>query len=438
MMFLAKVKGLVGRITTNKQLIRNVSWLLGDKILRYSISLVVVVWTARYLGPSNNGVLAYAISFTSLFGALVSFGMGTIAVTDINKNPEKENAILGTALAVMSAGAIITLALQSIIIFQLRPGDSLMHTLVLVIGISYLFRPLHSAVSIYYQAKPEYKPIVVTSNVAFIVTSLLKVLALANSSSLQVLAAISSFEAILLCLLLTVYYQRTTNGFKQWGIDKNIFSNYLRQGLPLFISTLSSDVYMRIDLVMVGDLHSNYEAGIYSIAVTMVQIWYFLPVVVYNSIFPDLIRLEKSNHELFLQKLQKFYNYMGILSYAICIPVALFSGYIISLLFGAAYKDSGLILSILIWGAALVNFGMPRNAYMFSKGYYTLHLKITITGGIMNILLNLLLIPQMGALGATIATLITYFYTNIVSNFFYKQIKENGHMIFKAMLKPAL
>ncbi|MCB0530488.1 MAG: oligosaccharide flippase family protein, partial [Saprospiraceae bacterium] len=78
-MFLAKVKGLVGRITTNKQLIRNVSWLLGDKILRYSISLVVVVWTARYLGPSNNGVLAYAISFTSLFGALVSFGMGTIA-----------------------------------------------------------------------------------------------------------------------------------------------------------------------------------------------------------------------------------------------------------------------------------------------------------------------------------------------------------------------
>lgn len=435
-MFLAKVKGYLSRFSTNEKLVRNLLWLVGDKILRYAISLVVVVWTARYLGPENNGVLSYALAFTSFFGALVSFGMSTIGVTDLSKQPEREHSILGTATAIMSAGVVVSIVLQTILISQIRPGDTLMHTLVLIIGISYLVRPLHSAVSIFYQAKPDYKPIVITSNIAFITVSLLKVVALIYSKDLNTLAAITAFEIVLLCILLTVHYQRTTSGVRLWKVERGLFFEYLKQGFPLFLSGLATDLYMRIDLVMVGDLHSNREAGIYAVAVNMVQIWYFLPVIVYNSVFPDIVRLYGQDIAQFRKKMQKWYNSMALLTYALCLPVTFFAPYIITLLFGEDYRESGYILSMLIWGAAFVNLGVPRNAYIYSYGYYRLQFEINMTSCVLNILLNFLLIPSYGAFGATAATLISYSYASFFSNFVYRRIRENGWMMLKAIYNP--
>lgn len=437
-MFLAKVKGYLSRFSTNEKLVRNLLWLVGDKILRYAISLVVVVWTARYLGPENNGVLSYALAFTSFFGALVSFGMSTIGVTDLSKQPEREHSILGTATAIMSAGVVVSIVLQTILISQIRPGDTLMHTLVLIIGISYLVRPLHSAVSIFYQAKPDYKPIVITSNIAFITVSLLKVVALIYSKDLNTLAAITAFEIVLLCILLTAHYQRSTPGIRLWKVDRSLFFEYLKQGFPLFLSGLATDLYMRIDLVMVGDLHSNREAGIYAVAVNMVQIWYFLPVIVYNATFPGLVRLAGQDSTRFAQKMQKFYNYMALLTYIVCIPVTFFAAFIVKILFGEEYQDAGHVLGLLIWSTAFVNLGTPRNTWMYSHGLYRLQFEITVTSCVINILLNFLLIPPYGAVGATVATLISYSYAAFFSNFIYSKLRENGRMMMRAMISPKM
>lgn len=433
MLLIKKFREVLRRFTTNEKLIRNLLWLTGDKILRYLISLVVVVWTARYLGPANNGILSYALTYTSLFGALASFGMGTIALTDLSKQPERVNSILGTAASIMIAGALISLLAQTIVISQIRPGDTLMHTLVLIIGLSYIIRPLHSAVSIYYQAKPDYKPIVITANIAFIAVSLLKVVALSFSCGLNVLAAITSLEIGLLGVILTYYYQKTTSGIGCWQFDKSLFLRYLKHGFPLFMAGIFTDINNRFDIIMIADMHSNQEAGIYSVAVILVQIWYFVPVIIYNAIFPNLAKVSNSNHDLFRKKIQTLYNYMAVLSYAICIPITLFSSVIVNILYGEAYQKSGMVLCMLIWSAAFVNMGIPRNAYIFSLGYYRLQFKITLTSCVINILFNLILIPTYGAFGAAISTLVSYSYASFFSNFFYSEIRENGWMILKSV-----
>lgn len=433
---LAKVKFYLSKITTNENIVKNLIWQLGDKILRYSVSLVVMVWLARYLGPANNGILSYALSFTSLFGALVGFGMSTIAVTEISRQPERERSILGTAAAIMFAGTVISLLLQSILITQIRPGDTLMLALILIIGVSYLVRPLQAAVSFSYEAKPNYKPIVIASNIAFILSSLLKIAVIVNGGDLWAFATVTALEAVTLCALLLWHYQRTTPGVGSWRFEQSLFSRYLRQGFPLFLSGLATDLYMRIDMVMVGDLHSNHQAGIYSVAVTLVQIWYFLPVIAYNALFPNLVKLADTNPALFRQKMQKFYNYMALLTYTVCVPVTFFAGFIVKTLFGEAYQDSGTVLALLIWGTAFVNLGLPRNAWIYSHGHYRLQFEITVTSCVLNILLNLILIPPYGAVGATVATLVSYSYAAFFSNFVYKKIRENGWMMIRAIFKP--
>ena len=435
-MLLAKFKTFLGRITTNENVVKNIFWLLGDKMLRYSVSLVVTVWLARYLGPDNNGILSYALFFTSLFGSFVGFGMSTIAVTEISRHPERENSVLGTAAFLMLGGAIISFLLQIILIEQIRPGDTVMLGLILIIGFSYLLKPLDISLTISYISRPEYKPVVIAANIGFILSSILKIIAILYKRDIWAFAVITTIESAAGCVLLLWHYQRKSPGIGNWRFEKKLFSQYLKQGFPLLLASLSADINNRIDLVMVADMHSNHEAGIYSVAVTLVQAWYFLPVIVYNVLFPNLVKLAENNSEAFHQKLQKFYNYMAIISYSVCIPVTFFGMDIVKFLYGKDYLESGPVLSLLIWGAAFVNLGVPRNAYIYSFGYYRLQSQIVIISCISNVLLNLLLIPKYGAVGATIATLISYAYASFFSNFFHRKIRKNGWMILRALGNP--
>ena len=129
---------------------------------------------------------------------------------------------------------------------------------------------------------------------------------------------------------------------------------------------------------------------------------------------------------------------MAILTYFICIPISFFATDLIVIMYGDAYKSAGIVLSMLIWGTTFVNLGLPRNAFMYTKGFYRLQSEITITSCIINIILNIFLIPKYGAIGAAVATLISYSYATFFSNFLYAKIRENGWMMLQALYKPRL
>jgi PST family polysaccharide transporter len=94
-----------------QNVLANTGWLFADKILRMGVGLVVSVWVARYLGPSQFGLWNYAIAFASLFGALATLGLDSIVIRELVKNPERQNEVLGSAFALKLIGGTITLAI---------------------------------------------------------------------------------------------------------------------------------------------------------------------------------------------------------------------------------------------------------------------------------------------------------------------------------------
>ena len=88
----------------------NTSWLLGERVIRMTISLFVGIYVARYLGPERYGLLSYALSFVWLFSSLASFGLDDILVRELVKIPDQRQNLIGTVFWLKLFGTLVTVS----------------------------------------------------------------------------------------------------------------------------------------------------------------------------------------------------------------------------------------------------------------------------------------------------------------------------------------
>ena len=137
---LDKLTAVSQRLGPNlRQVLSNIAWLFTDQILQMGLGLFVGLWVARYLGPTQFGLLNYAIAFVSLFSSVATMGLGTLVVRNIARNPECKNETLGTAFGLQFTGGCITLLLTVTVIALLKPNDSLTRWLVGIIAAGTIF-----------------------------------------------------------------------------------------------------------------------------------------------------------------------------------------------------------------------------------------------------------------------------------------------------------
>ena len=95
------------KIFKNKT-VKNAGWVIGEKMIQMLISLIVGLLTARYLGPSNYGLINYATSFTAFFAAFCNLGINSLLVKELVDRPEKEGEVLGTAIFLRGISSLLS------------------------------------------------------------------------------------------------------------------------------------------------------------------------------------------------------------------------------------------------------------------------------------------------------------------------------------------
>jgi len=91
---------------------------------------------------------------------------------------------------------------------------------------------------------------------------------------------------------------------------------------------------------------------------------------------------------------------------------------------------------VLVWGGLFVSLGVARSAFLTAMNWTRTHLLTVATGGALNVLLNLLLIPRWGGMGAVIASCIAYWWAAHGSCFVYPPLRQTGRMLTSAILLP--
>ena len=413
------------------KIIHNTGWLFFDHFFRMGLGLFVGVLVARYLGPSQYGMMNFGIAFISLFAAISTLGLEGIVVRDLVKTPGNLKEILGTSFVLQFLGGVLVFITSLIAIQFLKPNDPLARLVVIIIAFGSCFQPFR-VFDYINQARVLSKYTVWAGNIAALITSSLKIFMIFTKANLLAFVWIITIDKILTSVLLVVYYIAQDKSFPVLKISLNRAKRLLEDSWPLILSGIMVMLYMRIDQVMLGKMIGDASVGVYSVAVRLTEIWYFIPVAVSNSVFPSIIATKQRDETLYINRLQKLYTLLTWMALSVAIIMTFASDWVINLLFGAEYTEAAGILSISIWAGIFVFQGVARSKWIIAENKQKFHVFLVGSGAIINVILNIYLIPIWGTYGAAFATLVSQFSVAIVVPFFIRPTRISACMLLKS------
>jgi O-antigen/teichoic acid export membrane protein len=125
---------------------------------------------------------------------------------------------------------------------------------------------------------------------------------------------------------------------------------------------------------------------------------------------------------------------MSRLSYAIALPVSLAAPWLVRIVFGEAYAAAAPMLAVLIWSLVFTSLGVGRGLFLTAMNWNWAYLMAVSVGCVVNVGLNLLLIPRLGGMGAVIASCISYWVASHGTCFLYPPLFRTGAMLTRALL----
>jgi PST family polysaccharide transporter len=275
---------------------------------------------------------------------------------------------------------------------------------------------------------------VFAKNGAFLAVSGVRLWLIARHAPLEAFAwAIAAEYALAGVALLSVYARSEPGRVTRWRLHASVAWPLLRASWPLILSGLVIAVYTRIDQVMLAAMSGDAVVGTYSVAVRLAEAWYFIPVVVASSTLPTLLRSRARDSREFSDRMQRLLNSMVLVGYVTAIPMTFLARPLVLALYGPAYADGVTSLVILSWAGVFVALGVARENWMLAEGLMTLSFATTAWGALVNVVLNLILIPRYGATGAAIATLAAQVVAVLLSTLLYRKTRPVFRMQWRAL-----
>lgn len=407
------------------KILDNIGWLFFDKILRMGVGLIVGVWVARYLGPEQFGLFNFATAFVGMFGAIAGLGLQGIVVRDLVREPSSKEEILGSAAALQLVGGFVAYGFILATIFWLRPEDALAKTIVAIMGSMMLFKASEVAVC-WFESQVLSKFTVWVQNGTFLVFASIKVLLILKGAPLVAFAWVTMAEGVVVALMMLIVLGVHGPRARHLRVTVTRVKSLLVDSWPLLLSGVAVMIYMRIDQIMLGQMIGDEAVGIYSAAARISEIWYFVPVTIVASVFPSILEAKKRNEKLYYHRLQKLYNVMTFSSIAVALPMTFFSDRVLVCLFGDNYAEAAPVLALHIWAAVFVFLGVASSNWFLSENRQILALQRTVLGAGVNIILNFLLIPSFGPIGAAFATVMA----NAMAAYFFDLANKSTHHMF--------
>lgn len=417
-----------------KKYVVNTSWLALGSFLRLIVGLFIGVFVARYLGPEQYGMLSYVIAFVGLFSVLSSLGLNSIVVKELAKHPECRDEILGTAMALRAIGTLL-MAGMIVTVSVLMHQTDMMQILIVIVFAGYFFQVL-TVIDWYFQAEVLSRFVVIAQIAQLIVVALATLLMIWLDAPLVMFALVLIVEAMVLASVLVWFYTREVGKITLWSVSRIWATRLLKQSWPLILSGAAIMIQARIDQVMLGEMLGDNAVGQYSVAMRMIEAFAFVPVIICNSIAPEVTKWKLSGEKTYHHGLTNLYRLMFILFLIVAIPLFFLATPIIVFLFGESYQPAGALLALFGIRLFFVNFGMVRGLFVTNNELFRYALVTSLLGAVINVALNYMLIPDYGAEGAIWATILSFLVTVFFVDAFYSAARVNFMAMVQGILTP--
>ncbi len=416
------------------KILENFIWLSFDKVIKAVVGLIITAWLARYLGQENFGVWNYALAFIAISSALSTLGLDTIFLRDIVRNADNKNKILGSTFFVKAVSSLMAFIACIVVIYFIRPHGDLTKLMVTIMAMSFLFQAF-DVIDFYFKSQMQSRYVVYARNIPFLVISSAQLIFIINHAPLIMFAWLFLLESILAAILLIVLYKFKGGEFSRWKTDQETTTKLLKDGWPLFISFISSMLYLKVGQIMIGQMLDDRSVGIFSAALKIHEIPFSFLVLLTSVSFPKIVELYERDKELFFKRYSQVTSLYTLSSIVLLIILILFGKQIILILFGSDYLESYYPLVILSVGLVFIYNGMLRSSYLSVTNNEKIIFYTSLMSAVLNVVLNYILIRKYGILGSATAMLITHFVALFLSNYFFKATKRISFIQFEAFFR---
>ena len=396
----------------------NVIWDMGGKVFQMFLTLVVGMLTARYLGPSNYGVIGETASYVSFFSVICQLGFNSTAVKEIMDNKEREGEILGTAIFFRVCTSLISTVAITCLLYVLKDGDRVIVWVAFLQSLSLVFQSFEM-IHYWYQSRLETHVSVKIQSFAYIVMAVYKIALLVLGKSVEWFAFSTALEMAVVAAALIFIYGKGEGKKLTISIDAGI--ELLKSSYHFILSGLMVTIYSEMDKIMLGEMLSEAAVGFYTAATKVSSMWSFVLIALINSSRPVIISSRNHSQELYVKQNKRLYAAVIWIGIAAGLGITALGKWIIYFMYGEAYLPATSSLQISAWYTMFAMLGTARGIWIVCENkakYVKYYLGI---GAVINVILNYLLIPAFGPGGAAAATLITQIFTAVLAPALFKE-----------------
>ena len=411
------------------KIVNNASWIIGSKLLRSILSFLIGIFTARYLGPSNYGLINYVSAMVAFVVPIMQLGFPSILVNEIVNRPNEEGKILGTSIVLNIISAIFSII--GVVSFTMiaNAGEKETVTICFLYSLS-LICQASEMTRYWFQAKLLSKYSAATSLIAHFVASIYKIYILVSGKGVLWFAVTHVVEASIVAVLLFVLYHKLSDQKLSFSfpLGRTMFSKskyYIISGLMLIVFT-------QTDKIMLNFMCGDIETGYYACALACINISAFVFSAIIDSARPSIFEAKRQSDQLFEKRLSILFSVVIGLSFLQSIFMTILAKLIVSVLYGQAYLPAVNVLRIAVWFVTFSNIGSVESIWIVSENKQKYLPLINLFGAILNILVNISLIPVFGASGAAIASVATQLFSKFFLFFVIKPMRPIGKIMLKS------
>lgn len=391
-------------MSTVRTLVKNTGVLFLSQLISYVLAFFYTLYSARYLGTTNFGIISFATAISGLFAIFTDLGLSTLTIREVARDKDRTYKYMGNHGSIKMILSIITM-LVLVGFVNIGTFDETTKMVVYLVGSSVIINAFSGTFTSMFRAheQMEYQSI---ADIINAVSMFIGVLYCVFTK--QSVIAVSLVYLLSSLVMLTYSFIICTRnyGLIHFQFDFKFWKYLIYNAFPLAITSIFALISFKMNTILLKMFTSSAVVGEYTAAFNLMQALIFIPTVYSTAIMPIFSKFYVDRKDMLDYSYKKSLKYLTLLSIPIVFGTMVLSDKIIMFIYGASYVNTIDILRIIIWAlpAIFLSYILGISIASINKQHETV--KATFICLILSTVGNLILIKYFGGIGAAMITVL--------------------------------
>ncbi len=402
-----------------KSLVANTAYLTVASIAQKAVAFLYFAFVARFIGTGDTGIYFLALSISTMIAVFGDIGVTSVLVREIARSAEEPKKWIRAVMGVKAIAVPITVA---VLFFGLPIANAIWaafgghlafsQEIIGLVRLTTLVVIADSLSLAFFGVLRGARNLSAESLGIFIGQTLTTLAGVA-----LILTGNATLESLILALMAGSVWNMLFSGalvIRRYGVDSLVpdfvmARKMARLAVAFFVAAIFVKILASVDSVFLQLFHGEETVGYYAVAYKLTYAFQFIPLVFVAALYPEMSALANDDERL-VRTTEKAFWYMGLVAFPIVLGIFSVADQIIALFYSEAFLPAVLPLQIMIFVLLFVFFDFPLGSLLNARHRQRQKTLTTILTVIVNIICNVLLIPKFGAVGASIAGIVSFWF----------------------------